>query len=167
VVQLKVRWSHGEMTMRTLLVLLTLLFAPAAQAAPVFEDPQELLEYAYQPYRDGGFLEDPFELYSTSLLERWAMMVAHTPDDEVGAVEFDPMINAQDYDLGTITIGAPRRHGERTTVTVGFQNFGRREEIRFTLVHGDTGWKIDDIESLAPGFEWRLSEILAPAPLPE
>lgn len=153
--------------MRMLLVLLTLLFAPAAQAAPVFEDPQELLEYAYQPYRDGGFLEDAYQLYSTSLLERWAMMVARTPDDEVGAVDFDPMINAQDYDLGTITIGAPRRHGKRAIITVSFTNFGRPEEIRFALVHGDAGWKIDDIESLAPGFEWRLSEILTAAPPPE
>jgi hypothetical protein len=153
--------------MRILLLLLTLLVVPAAQAAPVFDDPQELLEYAYKSYREGGVPEEPFELYSSTFLERWAIMMARTPDGEVGAVDFDPMINGQDYDLGTITIGKPRLYGGRAFVTVSFENFGRPEEIRFTLVKGDAGWKIDDIESLAPGSEWRLSEILTIASQPE
>lgn len=146
--------------MRVLLLVLTLLLAPAVQAAPAFDDPRELLEFAYEPYRDGSVPEDPFELWSPALLERWALMVARTPDDEVGAVDFDPMINAQDYDLGEITISEPVLAGDRAIVTVGFDNFGTPQEMRFTLVEGAAGWRIDDIESLTPGHEWRLSEIL-------
>lgn len=146
--------------MRLLLLVVTMLLAPAVQAAPIFEDPRDLIEYAYQPYRDGSFPEDPYELWSPALLERWALMVARTPEDEVGAVDFDPMINAQDYEIGEVVVGEPVFSGEHAIVTARFDNFGSPQEIRFVLVEGAAGWKIGDIESLTPGYEWRLSEIL-------
>jgi hypothetical protein len=150
--------------MRTLILLLTMLLATAALAAPRFDEPQELMEYAYRPYLTGDFPEDPFELWSPALLELFADMVVRMPEDEVGAMDFDSMINAQDHDLREISIGTPERTGEGAVVTVTFENLGRSEEIRFTLVENDdAGWKIADIESLSPNFEWRLSEILAGA----
>lgn len=147
--------------MPLLWLILILLPAPAVQAAPQFEDPRTLLEHAYQPYRDGGFPEDPYELWSPELLERWALMVARTPEDEVGAVDFDPMINAQDHDIGYVTIGAPLVLENRAAVTARFNNFGVPQRMRFTLVRGEGGWRIEDIEALTPGQDWRLSEILA------
>ncbi|HEV7275341.1 MAG TPA: hypothetical protein VGN80_03550 [Devosiaceae bacterium] len=147
--------------MRLLWLMVTLLLAPAAQAAPVFDDPSDLLEYAYQPYRDGNFPEDPYELWSPDLLERWALMVARTPDEEVGAVDFDPMINAQDHDLAEVMIGTPLVLDDRAVVTARFVNFGVPQLMRFTLVRGEGGWRIEDIEALTPGRDWRLTEILS------
>ena len=147
------------------LAALLALMAPAALAAPVFEDPKGLVEYAYVPYVGGEFPADPFALYAPTLTELWDAMEARTPEGEVGAIDFDPFINAQDYEIKDIAIGDAAIDGDEAMVTATFTNFGEPQEIRFTLVRLADGWKIDDIESLAGDYPWRLSELLAADPL--
>ncbi len=154
--------------MRALMMMLALvlpLLAPAAVAAPIFSDPKGLVEYAYLPYRSGGFLQDPFELYSPSLIALFEAEARRTPADEVGAVNFDPLINAQDYDIAEISISDALVEGDSALVIASFDNFGEPQEIRFTLVHRAEGWKIDDIETRSGPYPWRLSELLTADPL--
>lgn len=147
------------------LAALLALMAPVALAAPVFEDPKGLVEYAYVPYASGEFPADTFELYAPTLMELWDAMEARTPEGEVGAIDFDPFINAQDYEIKDVAIGDAAIDGDEATVTATFTNFGEPQEIRFTLVRLADGWKIDDIESLAGDYPWRLSELLAADPM--
>ena len=141
------------------------IVSTCALAGAIFEDPQGLVEYAYVPYRTGIFPEDPLELYSPTLIDLWEAMEARTPDGEVGAIDFDPLINAQDYDIVGLAVGDPAINGDQAVVTATFTNLGEPQEIRFTLVRRAEGWKIDDIESLAGAYQWRLSELLAADPL--
>ncbi|MHB1103301.1 MAG: DUF3828 domain-containing protein [Devosia sp.] len=154
--------------MRTIGLVLTallMLIGPAALAAPVFEDPKGLIAYAYTPYGTGQFPEDLFELYSPTLTELWEAMEARTPEGEVGAIDFDPFINAQDYEIKDLAIGDAAIDGDQAIVMATFTNFGEPREMRFTLVRRAEGWKIDDIEALSGEYPWRLSELLAADPL--
>lgn len=141
------------------------MVSTCAMAGPVFEDPKGLVEYAYVPYRTGDFPENPFELYSPTLMELWEAMEERTLDGEVGAIDFDPLINAQDYDIKGFAVGDAAVNGDQAVVTATFTNLGEPQEMRFTLVRRAEGWKIDDIESLAGDYPWRLSELLAADPL--
>jgi hypothetical protein len=145
--------------------LLLALAAPAA-AAPVFEDPAGLVAYAYQAYES----EDPAtidhtDLYSPSLSALFELDAERTPEGELGALDFDPFVNGQDYRIEDLAIGEPAIDGDQAIVTATFTNLGEPQEMRFTLVRRVEGWKIDDIEALAGSYQWRLSELLAADPL--
>ena len=143
------------------LSLIAAIAAPvAALAAPVFDTPRALLEYAYEPYSSGNFSDDPYELYSARLKGLLEQSVAETPEDEIGPLDFDPFIDAQDYDLSALTIDAPEVNGDEATARVTFKNFDVEEDLRFDLVKEADGWKIDDIASVTPDLQWRLTDIL-------
>ncbi len=131
-----------------------------ASAAPLFSDPKALLEYAYQPYEDDGFPEDPFELFSNQLLALIEADAERTPEGETGTMNFDPYINAQDYLDLTIALGEVVMEGERAVADVEVVNFDEVSQMRFWLVREDGTWKIDDIASLTPDYDWVLSELL-------
>ena len=84
---------------------------------------------------------------------------------ELPIIDFDPYINAQDYELSDLVVSHPAIAGDTATVVVSFLNFGEPQDIRFTLVRRVEGWKIDDIEALGGEYPWRLSELLAADPL--
>jgi hypothetical protein len=154
--------------MRAFLLILGLLagFLPAAaDAQPVFDDPAGLIEYAYAPYESGEFPEDVTELFSPTLKQLWDDMSARSEAYEMPIIDFDPYINAQDYQISDLVIADPVVNGDSATVVVSFLNFSEPQELRFTLVRRAAGWKIDDIESLAGEYTWRLSELLAADPL--
>lgn len=139
--------------------------APPAAAAPVFDDPAGLIEYAYEPYESGVFPEDVTELFSPTLKQLWEGMVARSADLEMPLLDFDPFVDGQDYEISELVISHPAVDGDSAIVAVSFLNFGEPRELRYTLVRRVEGWKIDDIESLAGEFPWRLSELLADDPL--
>lgn len=153
--------------MRHLLFASALLAALSAsagvQAAPAFQDPKALLDYAYAPYSSGKFPDDPEELYSSHLKALVAESAARTPKDEVGPLDFDPFINAQDYEIKKLAIGTPQVAGDHADVQVKFANFDVNETLMFHLLKEADGWKIDDIQSLTPDLQWKLSEILTQA----
>lgn len=146
-------------------VLVTLSLVGAAGAAPVFEDPKGLIEYAYLPYTGGDRPEEPFELYSPSLMELWRDMEERVAEDDSNPLGFDPLVNGQDLEIDDFAVTDPAISGDRAIVSATFTNFGGPQEIRFTLVRRAEGWKIDDIESLGEDDPWRLSELLAADPL--
>lgn len=72
---------------------------------------------------------------------------ARSSGDEVGALDGDPLFNAQDMEIKNFSIqhgtGGPRM----TEVPVTFENFGQKHEIRFRLFSGGgAAWKIANIE---------------------
>jgi hypothetical protein len=154
--------------MRALLMTLGLLagMLPAAAAAgPVFDSPAGLIEYAYAPYEHGDFPQDVTRLFSPTLKQLWNESAARSEEMEMPIIDFDPFINAQDYQISDLVVADPVVRGDAATVVVSFLNFNEPQELRFTLVRRAEGWKIDDIESLAGEYAWRLSELLAADPM--
>jgi hypothetical protein len=152
--------------MRTFLAMLSVLAlaTPASAAGPVFYDPRGLVVYLYEPYESGEFAEDATDLFSPTLRQLWDQMSARSQEADVPIIDFDPFVNAQDYELSDLIIADPVVHGDAATVAVSFDNFGEPQEIRFTLVRRVEGWKIDDIEAFG-AYPWRLSELLAADPM--
>ncbi len=65
---------------------------------------------------------------------------------EVGALDGDPLFDAQDMEIKKFAIGKPKYEGMKAKVDVSFENFGKKKTIVFVLVNRKMGWKISDIE---------------------
>jgi hypothetical protein len=64
---------------------------------------------------------------------------------EVGAIDGDPLYDAQDMEIKKFAIKKPRFEDGRALVDVTFENFGKKQMIMFIVVKGKTGWRIRDI----------------------
>jgi hypothetical protein len=149
--------------LRITLAALCLIAATAFPAwAGTFDDPVALVEHAYDQYAPGA--PGHFEIRdhaSPDLLSLFEADDARTPDGEMGALGFDPIVNGQDYDLSDVSVTEAIRDDDKALVAASFSNMGTLQMLMFTLVPADEGWQIDEIESVQPGFEWRLTELLA------
>ena len=65
---------------------------------------------------------------------------------EVGAIDGDPLYDAQDMEIKKFAIDKATFAGGKARVKVRFENFGQQKNIVFVLVNGKTGWRISDIE---------------------
>jgi hypothetical protein len=65
---------------------------------------------------------------------------------EVGAIDGDPLYDAQDMDIKKFAIAKPTFEGGKAKVNVTFENFGQPKSFVFTLVNGRTGWRINEID---------------------
>lgn len=70
---------------------------------------------------------------------------ANASKGEVGAIDGDPLYNAQDTEIKAFAIGKAVVKGDGATVTVTFTNFGDKKSIDFALKRVGTIWKIDNI----------------------
>jgi hypothetical protein len=111
--------------MMAMAILLGSVTAPLA--APVFDDPKALIDYAYAPYLEESapFPDDPSELYSPTLKQLWDDASAKSEESEVPIIDFDPLINAQDYEISDFVVADPRSRGDAATV-VGVVQQSRR-----------------------------------------
>ena len=64
---------------------------------------------------------------------------------EVGAIDGDPLYDAQDMEIKKFAIKKPRYEEGRALVDVTFENFGKPQTIMYIVVKGKTGWRIRDI----------------------
>lgn len=92
--------------------------------------------------RSRALLDKYFEKSLANLL--WKD--ANTNRDEVGAIDGDPLYDAQDMEIKKFAISKPRYENGKAGVTASFENFGEKKEIVFVLVPKRTGWKIEDIK---------------------
>jgi len=79
----------------------------------------------------------------------WQDSVKSAKSNEVGALDGDPLYNAQDMKITAFRIKPPQ-YGEGNRdladVPVTFKNFGKEQTILFRLERNKTGdWKISDI----------------------
>jgi hypothetical protein len=65
---------------------------------------------------------------------------------EVGALDGDPLYDAQDVEIKKFAIGKPSYEGGKAMVNVTFDNFSQPKSFVFILVNGRDGWRIDNIE---------------------
>lgn len=148
--------------MRALILSAIVVFGLIAGAgAQPFATPRALLEDAYSSYATDRFPEDPLHYYSSALRQLWAAADEKAADKELGAIDFDPFINAQDYELTNLEIGDPQPVAAgRVIVPVRFSNMGEPQTMEFTLVEESGSWLVDDIASTTPEWEFRLTDLL-------
>ena len=65
---------------------------------------------------------------------------------EVGALDGDPLYDAQDMEIKKFVIGQPSYEGGKAKVNVTFDNLGKPKSFVYVLVNGRTGWRIENIE---------------------
>jgi Protein of unknown function (DUF3828) len=70
---------------------------------------------------------------------------ANNSSGEVGAIDGDPLYNAQDMEIKNFSIGQPKIENGKARVVVTFDNFGKKQTITYELVQKDSAWKIEDI----------------------
>jgi hypothetical protein len=130
--------------------------SPSAGAAQTSKSsrqmsPKELVADLYRQHKK----QSPFfQMRSRALLDKYfapelanlLWQDARSSGDEVGALDGDPLFNAQDMDIKNFSIhegvGGPRM----VVVPVSFENLGQKHEIKFRLFSGGGTWRIANIE---------------------
>jgi len=151
--------------MRLALAALGFLLALAMPAmAQTNDTPRGLLEAIYQSYSTDIFPDDDLAIYSNRLKALFAADRERTPEGEIGAIDFDPFVNAQDYDLTNLVIGEPTVTDGQASAQVRFVNLGEKNTLVITMVRESDGWKVDDVQSTEGEVQWKLSELLGDVP---
>jgi hypothetical protein len=83
--------------------------------------------------------------YFTRSLADMIWKDATTSNGEVGAIDGDPLYNAQDMEIKNLLIGNAALKGSTGTVRVTFTNFGKKEAITYNVIKTPKCWRIDDI----------------------
>jgi hypothetical protein len=65
--------------------------------------------------------------------------------DEVGALDGDPFIDAQDWEIKNLKVVVVDNVPGKATATVTFTNFNEAKTIKVSLVKLGAAWKISDI----------------------
>lgn len=78
---------------------------------------------------------------------------------EVGLLDFDPFIDAQDWEISTFDIAVDDGAPGKATATVKFSNFDKPNTVRLDLVKLKTEWRIADITWLRDGKADTLRKI--------
>lgn len=68
------------------------------------------------------------------------------PEGEIGAIDFDPLYDAQDTDIKGLAFSASDVKENTAAVTVSFTNFGEKRSIKFLMKLDGDRWKIEDIK---------------------
>ena len=89
-----------------------------------------------------ALLDKFFERNLASLIWKDAV----TSKGEVGALDGDPLFNAQDMEIKKFEVHKPAYHEGKAEVVVTFENFGQKQEIVFELISQKTGWKIANLK---------------------
>ena len=122
--------------------------------------PQAFVEAIYKPYLKKGFKGIPYS--SATALRRYfepKLAVAMIKDmnmsakrKEVGTLDGDPFIDAQDWEISNLAIDV-KTNGNKANAIVTFTNLGKPSTISLDLVKTAAGWRIADI--LAPSGSLR------------
>ena len=65
---------------------------------------------------------------------------------EVGKLDFDPLYDAQDFDIKDFSVVTVARQKDSAEVAATFKNIGTSEKVVFLLSNTAQGWRITDIK---------------------
>ncbi|HVF42021.1 MAG TPA: DUF3828 domain-containing protein [Pyrinomonadaceae bacterium] len=115
--------------------------------------PDSVVRELYRVHRKGYghvFVKEGRKLQQRFFDENLADLIwkdlTETPRDEVGHLDFDPLYNAQDIRITRFRVGAATLEGDKATVNVTFQNYDRKENLKFLMTRTASGWKISNID---------------------
>jgi len=137
--------------------------AAAPALAQNYDTPTAMLKAFYKPYIAGDLPDDQEGFRSEWLNSLYQADEESTPEGEMGAIEFDPYIDGQDYQITDFDIEELEVSDDAATVAVTFKNMGEPTTITYDLVYENGGWRIDDLAGENSDFSYRLSEIFEAA----
>ena len=145
-----------------LLALLLACLAALPLRAADHKTPEALIAalYSYdttQTDPDALSLYAPF--FSKSLLALFQKDRDSTPEGDMGALDFDPVIAGQDGAASNVTTGVPIVIDDTAELEVDFTN-GVPVRLYYTLVREEGGWKVNDIANQQGEYPWGLRAIL-------
>jgi hypothetical protein len=123
-------------------------------AAPPAASPHEAEKLVAELYREHDAARSPFfQTDSRARLDRyfepsladliWKDVVESK--GEVGALDFDPLYDAQDIEPKNFTIHPAQVEGATVRVPVSFDSYGEKRELTYVLAPAAGAWKITDI----------------------
>ena len=143
-------------TRRKLVLVLAVAFSPlaprwgSAQSVPD-QSPEALLRFIYGNYVGKGRAAKPFSWNRKPLVDALfepalaRAVVQDAPTGEIGRLDFDPFMDAQDFKVGSYKLQSEAKSAERARVLATFTNLGEKKRVRFDLVHNGNRWQIRDI----------------------
>jgi hypothetical protein len=139
----------------TVLIAILALVAGFASAQPGLSNLDTGKELVVQLYKEHSGKSDPLQYpASKKLLPNYfykPLLDLYLKDQEaskgeVGALDFDPLYDAQDFEISDFNLVVlPNKKGS-AYVAARFKNMGVDQEIIFTLQRTKTGWRIADIQ---------------------
>lgn len=132
--------------------------APAVGAA--IADPAPIVRSLYARYlEDGPPNFPPLEEqapWSEAMRQALAQMRAREFTEEGPILDFDPFVNAQDWELQNVEVSTDGVVAQsHATVRAAITNAGFREEIVYDLVWEGESWRVDNIRNA----DWDLRAI--------
>jgi len=131
------------------LALLAVPIAAGAQSAT----PLDFLRSIYEPYKQAGFKGQPYwearRFFVTDLAEAIERDFEKAKkSQEVPALDGDPFLNAQDWNIHSINYAVTEmRPAKRAVGAVALDNLGTPTLLALFLIETPQGWRIDDIVS--------------------
>jgi hypothetical protein len=145
---------YEEIRMRVRMILFAaglMIVASAMLSAQTLVSPDALVKDLYRVHNQK---HSPFfQTRSRALLDKYfeknlANLIwkdARTSKGEVGAIDGDPLYDAQDIEIKKFAIAKPRFEDGRALVDATFENLGQKKTITYIVVKGAAGWRIRDI----------------------
>jgi len=134
------------------LLLLLVSFSLNLSAADKAVTPEALVAELYKAHdaEKSPFFQDKdralVDHYFTKELADLMWKDIKASKGEVGAIDFDPLYNAQDTEIKNFVIGKATVDGGKATVVASFVNFDKQTRITFKLAQQGEVWKISDIQ---------------------
>ena len=136
--------------------------AAAAAAAAAETEQQAKLDGAkkavdaiYAPYLANGDPPEVKRYFSRSLRSQLEAVEKYEEANDTLVFDFDPVINAQDWELSGLSTVATMS-GEKVQVVASFKNGGKSEKITYILVQEGESWKVDNMRAA----KWDLRKLL-------
>ncbi len=134
---------------RLMIFCAVVMLAPPGVAAE--QSPKELIAGIYKAY-DGkdakgyNWNDEPdckkaFSAATAQLI----LADAEASKGEIGALDFDPIIDGQDYQIGNLKIDVVETDSSHATAAVSFLNFNKLTNLKMQMLKEQDGWRIDDI----------------------
>jgi Protein of unknown function (DUF3828) len=136
-------------------------------AATRIDDPKNFVTEVYRRFvaaqsTTNSAYTPPDDIY-TARLAKLIRDDKRRAKGEVGCLDFDFWLNAQDWKITDPVVTTADASLERETVIAKFLNLGDPQEIHFDFRRTAGRWQLDDVHSLSAP-PWTLSEILKCAP---
>lgn len=141
--------------------ILAIALGSASAHAQVDADPVSFIKAIYATYK--GTEAGLPHMYSQRLQGLVDKDLKGTPEGEVGRIDWDVFVDAQDTELTQLKIALVSKSATTAQVRATFKNFKEPKNILFDLVLEKGGWRIDEIQqTLKP--RWIMSKLLTDAP---
>jgi hypothetical protein len=141
-----------------------------AETAQVQETgPDGAVRALYSPYLPGGDermsafdneAERAKRFTSSLTKELKAYFARQEKAGEPGGLDFDPIVNGQDYKIGQLEVRTDKTVAGKSAIVIAeFKNFDESARLKYKLLFEGGAWKVDDISSLSDPV-WDLRDVL-------